>query len=163
GHPFMSLGDCEMPLQTGFIHTIYPRLTVSFKMGSPLKTVGVINADVSTGIAGWLDRKPDLMPMRMTLVRGSQGSPHVFNVETVRQKQLLPSLVFTALTNAVDMEGDLPEEMTAQMEARIEMEGRDPLVMTDTFSGGSYSGGRAPQALYGPVASVVSQLVSNPY
>jgi hypothetical protein len=34
-------------------HAIYTRQTVSFKMGSPLKTVGVINADVSTGIAGW--------------------------------------------------------------------------------------------------------------
>src|SRR5262249_31053921 len=59
GHPFMSLGSCEFPLMTGYIHTIYPRQTVSFKMGSPLRSVGVINADVSTCIAGWLGRKPD--------------------------------------------------------------------------------------------------------
>ena len=54
---------------TGYIHTIYPRQTVSFKMGSPLRTVGVINADVSTCIAGWLDRKPDMLPVRMTVSR----------------------------------------------------------------------------------------------
>ena len=54
GHPFFGLGGCEFPLMTGYIHTIYPRQTVSFKMGSPLRTVGVINADVSTCIAGWL-------------------------------------------------------------------------------------------------------------
>ncbi len=63
GHPFMGLGTCEFPLMTGYIHTIYPRQTVSFKMGSPLRTVGVINADVSTCIAGWLDRKPDMLPL----------------------------------------------------------------------------------------------------
>src|SRR5207249_3216206 len=51
GHPFFSLGTCEFPLMTGYIHTIYPRQSVSFKMGSPLRTVGVINADVSTCIA----------------------------------------------------------------------------------------------------------------
>ncbi|HVS40486.1 MAG TPA: SpoIVB peptidase S55 domain-containing protein, partial [Gemmataceae bacterium] len=62
GHPFMGLGACEFPLMTGYIHTIYPRQTVSFKMGSPLKTVGVVNADVSTCIAGWLNRKPDMLP-----------------------------------------------------------------------------------------------------
>ena len=54
---------------TGYIHTIYPRQTVSFKMGSPLRTVGVINADVSTCIAGWLGRKPDMLPVRMTVAR----------------------------------------------------------------------------------------------
>src|SRR5262249_48789932 len=43
GHPFMGLGSCEFPLMTGFIHTVYPRQTVSFKMGSPLRAVGVIN------------------------------------------------------------------------------------------------------------------------
>src|SRR5262245_44989813 len=37
GHPFMSLGDCDFPLMTGFIHAVYPRQTVSFKIGSPLR------------------------------------------------------------------------------------------------------------------------------
>src|SRR6185436_18957681 len=45
GHPFMGVGSCDLPLMTGYVHAIFPRLTVSFKMGSPLRTVGVINAD----------------------------------------------------------------------------------------------------------------------
>src|SRR5437660_10522502 len=67
GHPFMGLGTCEFPLMTGYVHTIYPRQSVSFKMGSPLRSVGVINADVSTCIAGWLERRPDLVPLRTTV------------------------------------------------------------------------------------------------
>jgi hypothetical protein len=163
GHPFMGLGACDIPLMTGYIHTIYPRQSVSFKMGSPLKTVGAINADTSTGIAGWLERKPEMLPVRTTLVRESDTAGRTFNVQVVRQRSLLAPLVFTVLTNAVDMEGDLPEEMTAELKARIEVEGHEPVVLHDTFSGGGCSGGRAPQALYNPVAGVVGLLTYNSY
>jgi hypothetical protein len=161
GHPFMSLGTCEFPLMTGYIHTVYPRQTVSFKMGSPLRTVGVINADVSTCIAGWLNRKPDMMPVSTKVTLGETGVPRTFNVQTVRQRSLLGTLVFTALTNAVDMEGDLPEELTAELYAKIEIEGQPPLVIKDTFSG--FSGGRAPAALYSQVAGAVNLLTTNSF
>lgn len=161
GHPFMGLGSCDFPLMTGYIHTIFPRLTVSFKMGVPLQPVGVINADTSTGIAGWLGRKPDMMPVRMSVTNGEDAPTRTFNVEVARQKTLLSSLIFTALTNSVDMEGELPEEMTADLEARIEIDGGEPLVLKDTFSG--FSGGRAPHALYSNIASVVGLLTNNPY
>jgi hypothetical protein len=100
------------------------------------------------------------MPMKMTVIRSEDSAPRTFNVELARHKALLASLVFTALTNSVDMEGEMPEEMTADLEARIEVEGHAPLLIKDTFSG--FSGGRAPQALYGQVASAVSLLTQNP-
>ncbi len=161
GHPFMSLGECEFPLMTGYIHTIYPRQSVSFKMGSPLRAVGVINADVSTCIAGWLGKKPDMLPVRMTVANGPDSPPRTFNVEVVRQRSLLASLVFTALVNSIDMEGELPDEMTAKFKARIELEDGEPLQIEDTFSG--FSGGRAPSALYSQVASAINLLANNPY
>ncbi len=161
GHPFMSLGGCDFPLLTGYIHTVYPRQTVSFKMGSPLKTVGVINADVSTGIAGWIGPKPDLLPLRTSVSLGPDGAAKTFNVQIARQRSLLATLVFTALTNSVDMEGELPEEVTADFQARIEVAGHPPVVIKDTFSG--FTGGRAPQALFGPVAAAVNQLMYNPH
>ena len=163
GHPFLSLGGCEFPLMTGYVVTVYPRQSVSFKMGSPLKTVGVINADVSTCIAGWLDKTPDMLPVSMTVRREPGGETHRFNVQIVRQKQLLPSLVYAALTNSVDMHGDLPEEMTAVLQCRIEMEGKDPIVIKDTYAGPAFASGRAPGALYSPVASILNQIASNPF
>src|SRR5581483_7135862 len=162
GHPFMSLGGCEFPLMTGYIHTIYPRQTVSFKMGSPLKTVGLINADVSTCIAGWTGRKPDMLPMRMSVALGDKKNPAKnFNVQVARQKTLLANLVFTALTNSVDMEGDLPDELTADLMVRIELEGQAPIIIKDTYSG--IGGSRAPSALYSQVGAVVNLLMNNSY
>jgi hypothetical protein len=161
GHPFLSLGSCEFPLMSGYIITVFPRQTVSFKMGAPLKPLGVINADVSTCIAGWLGRKADMLPLRMSVALDTDAPVHTFNVEIARQPALLPTLVFTSLSNSVDMEGDLPDEMTADMEARIEVEGHDPLVLKDTFSG--FSGNRAPQALYSQIGAVVNILTRNSF
>jgi hypothetical protein len=163
GHPFMGLGHCEFPLMTGYIHTIYPRQSISFKMGSPLRQVGVINADVSTGIAGWLERKADMMPVRMTVARDASSATRTFDVQIARQRALLAPLTYTVLTNSVDMEGELPEELTAELMARVEVEGHEPIVIKDTFSGSSFSGGRAPQALYNQVANVINILTYNGY
>src|SRR5205823_6494496 len=163
GHPFFGSGNCEFPLMTGYIHTIYPRQNVSFKMGSPLKTVGAINADVSTCIAGWLGRTADMLPVHMTVVSGPGESPKSYHVEIVRQRGLLAALVLTVLTNAVDMEGEWPEEMTAELQARIQVEGRPDIVIKDTFAGASYSGGRAPQALYSQIAAAVNLMTFKPY
>ena len=71
GHPMFSLGACEFPMMTGYIHTVYPRASVSMKMGSPLKVVGVIDTDVSTSVAGRIGPKPDMLP----LTRPGQDRP----------------------------------------------------------------------------------------
>src|SRR5207248_1604240 len=134
GHPFFGLGTCEFPLMTGYIHTIYPRQSVSFKMGSPLRQVGVINADVSTCIAGWLGREADMLPVSMTVARGAHDEPRTFHVKIARQRSMLPTLAYTVLTNSVDMEGDLPDELTAELEARIEVDDHAPIEIKDTFS-----------------------------
>ncbi len=163
GHPFMSLGGCQFPLQTGYTHTVMPRHTISFKMSSPLRTVGVINADVSTAIAGWLERKPDMLPVTVTVSRAPGGQPRTFNVQVVRQRTLLPGLVATALINSVDMEGELPEEMTALLKVTVALEGQQPLVLHDTYSGSNFSGGRAPQALFGQVNALLNLLTFHPF
>lgn len=163
GHPFMGLGECDFPLMTGYVHTIYPRQTISFKMGSPLRTVGVINADVSTCIAGWLERKPDMMPVSMLVKRDAYSPTKNFNVQVVRQKSLMPTLVLTSLSNSVDMEGELPAEMTTELKARIEIEGHAPIVIEDTFSGFSYSGSRAPRNLYSQIGAVLQSLTQHDF
>jgi hypothetical protein len=158
GHPFMSLGGCEFPLMTGFVHTVYPRQTVSFKMGSPLKQVGVINADVSTGIAGWLGKSLEMMPMKVNVAMDKEPT-RTFNVQVVRQRQMLPNLVYTVLTNCIDMEGDLPDETTVHLTLRIDVEDRDPIVIKDTYSG--MTGSRAPQTLFSQASNLMQLLTGN--
>ena len=65
-----SLGACELPMMTGYIHTVYPRASVSMKMGSPLKVVGVIDTDVSTSVAGRIGAEPDMLPLTVKVKTG---------------------------------------------------------------------------------------------
>jgi SpoIVB peptidase S55 len=161
GHPFFGVGACDFPLMTGYVHVINPRVTISFKMGAPLRTVGVINADVSTCIAGWLDRKPDMLPMQVSFRTDAERPVKTFNVEVIRQRSMLPGLVQSVLTNAVDMEGDMPDETTAVVKLRIELENRPPLMMEDVLSGSQLSGPRGPQALYASIGPLLQLLTNN--
>ena len=64
-------------MMTGYIHTVYPRASVSMKMGSPLKIVGVLDTDVSTGVAGRVGPKPDMLPMSVRVKTGRYAEPHL--------------------------------------------------------------------------------------
>src|SRR5207249_200483 len=127
-----------------------------------LKTVGVINADVSTCIAGWLDRTPDMMPVSATVVREG-GAPQTFNVKVVRNRSLTPSLTTMALVNCIDQEGDLPDEVTTQFKLKIDVEGRDPIIINDLYSGPAYTGGKGPQAMFAPASLILQLLLGNSF
>ena len=67
-------------MMTGYIHTVYPRASVSMKMGSPLKVVGVLDTDVSTGVAGRIGPKPDMLPLSVRVKTGRYSEPHTYHV-----------------------------------------------------------------------------------
>src|SRR5260370_31270649 len=79
----------------------------------------------------------------------------------VREPALLPSLIMSVLTNAIDTEGNLPEELTAQLSATIGIKGFDQITVSDTFSGPRYTGPMGAAALFSPLASMVNILVKN--
>lgn len=162
GHPMFSLGNCEFPMMTGYIHTVYPRASVSMKMGSPLKVVGVVDADVSTGVAGRLGTKPDMMPMTVRVKTGKYSDARTYRVQMVREPSLISSFVMSVLTSAIDTEGNLPDELTARIKADVNLQDRGTITLQDSFSGPRYTGPGGASALFGPLASMVSILVKNP-
>lgn len=162
GHPMYSLGACEFPMMTGYIHTVYPRTSVSMKMGSPLKTVGVLDTDVSTAVAGRVGPKPDMLPMTVKVKVGRYSESKSYKVQMVREPSLLPMLVMTVLTGAIDHEGNLPDELTAKVDIKIALKGHAAIEIHDTLSGPRYAGQTGPAALFNPVASIINLLVRNP-
>jgi hypothetical protein len=162
GHPMMGLGACEFPMMTGYIHTVYPRASVSMKMGSPLKTVGVLDTDVSTAVSGRVGPKPDMMPMTVRIEPGRYAEPHTYKVQVVREPNLMASFVMSVLTSAIDTEGDLPDDLTARLSATIHLANHDPIVLRETLSGPRLSGPSGPGSLFASVAGSVSALTRNP-
>lgn len=161
GHPMFGLGACELPLMTGYIHTVYPRASVSMKMGSPLKVVGVLDTDVSTCVAGRLGPAPDMLPMTVKVKTSKYSDPREYHVRMIREPGMLSSLLMSVLTSAIDTEGNLPEELTAHLTASFRIKGQEPITFADTFSGPRYTGQLGAMALFSPLASITNLLVRN--
>ena len=60
----MMRGFCNFPMTSAYIHTVMPSLRVSFKMGSPIRTVGTIYQDRTPAIAGRMGLRPDTIPVK---------------------------------------------------------------------------------------------------
>lgn len=163
GHPMLGQGACELPMMTGYIHTVYPRTSVSMKLGSPLKVVGVLDTDVSTAVSGRLGQVPDMLPMTVKVQSGHYAEPHTYHVELVREPSLLPTLVMSVLANAIDTEGNLPDELTAHLVVKLALKDHEPITIRETLSGPRYAGQGGPMAMFGPIASTVNLLVRNPF
>lgn len=161
GHPMLGLGTCDLPLMTGYIHTVYPRASVSMKMGSPLKIVGVLDTDVSTCVAGRIGPKPDLLPMSALVKVGRYSEPKTFRVQIVREPNLLPTFVMSVLANAIDTEGNLPEEFTANLKATIKLKDQRAIEIEDRLSGSRFSGPMGAPSLFGTIAATVNLLSRN--
>lgn len=162
GHPMFGLGSCQMPMMTGYIHTVYPRASVSMKMGSPLKVVGILDTDVSTCVAGRVGPVPDMLPMSVRVKTGRYADPRLYKVQIIREPTLLPSLIMAVLTSAIDTEGNLPEELTARLSADLKLKGQESIALADTFSGPRYTGPMGAAALFSPLASLANLLTRNP-
>ena len=104
-----------------------------------------------------------MLPVSATIVREPDGKAHTYNVKVVRVRSMLGQLVHMSLANSVDMEGNWPDEISARVKARIEIEGREPLILDDWFAGNQLVGDRAPQMLYQPVGIILQQLANNSF
>jgi hypothetical protein len=71
-------------------------------------------------------------------------------------------LILSILTNAIDTEGNLPDELTAHVATTVNIAGHEPVKLDDTFSGPRYSGPTGPMALFGSIATIANLLVRNP-
>lgn len=163
GHPFMESGHSQYLLRSGHIHVVNPKLDLSTKMGSPLAVLGVVDADVSTCIAGRLGGEPDMLPVAVTVQEGQDGPQHTYQVQIIRQSEMLAPLVATVLSNALDATGGLEQEITLNVEGAINAQGLEPIKFSNTYSGGSVAGSQGVKGLLNQVAVVADGLTRNPF
>ena len=67
GHPFLSVGVTEWPMNEGEVVTVIPSVANSFKLAKPTAMVGTMRGDRSTGIFGELGVAPYMIPVEINL------------------------------------------------------------------------------------------------
>ncbi len=163
GHPFMGGGRCNYLLRSGFVHLVNPKHDLSTKIGSPLSIHGVVNADVSTCIAGDLNAKADLLPVTISVSQNPSGKALEYHVQIVRHPTLLGPLIATVLSNALEGAGALGQEITVEIEARIQARDMEPIVVQNRYSGSDVAGTKGAMRPLNQVAIIADGLTRNPF
>jgi len=134
GHPFLSLGDVQMPMARSRVVTTLSSDLASTKIVNVGGSIGTITGDHLTAVTGKLGAAPAMIPMELN-VKTPAGEKNL-HFELVNHPKLTPLLVgitaFAGLTqNAVYGEGT-----TLRMNGEIKLKGHPTVQLENTFAPG---------------------------
>jgi hypothetical protein len=96
GHPLFGLGSVDLPLTAARVEALLPSLAQSSRIATPLGEVGALREDRAAGVFGRLGAEPRMIPVRLTLDRGS-GPSRTFSFDVADDPLLAPILLFVSL------------------------------------------------------------------
>lgn len=103
GHPFLGLGDVDMPLAPAFVTAIVASSVVPFKLANVgAGTLATLAQDRPAGLWARFDREPDLLPVTVTI--NAPGGSASYRIEVVNDERLYPNLVAIGVLRLVDRE-----------------------------------------------------------
>lgn len=155
GHPFLSMGDVLVPMAATEILTVMPSLANSFKIGNLGQTLGSFDRDRPSGIRGTMGLEAPTLPMKVTIQAATRRE---FAMRVARIPPVAGSLVATALLGAIDAAAGMGGQQSIDLNVRIGIAGRSPLVVRQAFDGASAS---LDAAVY--LLSIVGFLVNNSF
>ncbi|HWQ36122.1 MAG TPA: SpoIVB peptidase S55 domain-containing protein [Blastocatellia bacterium] len=133
GHPFLSLGVADMPMNEGEVVTVLPNEAISFKLAAPTAMVGAIRGDRSTGIYGELGVAPRMIPVEINL-RTSRGVSQPYQFEIVSDRFLSPILMqLTTMATIASSERTIGDS-TLQVRTRIALKGQPEISLENRLS-----------------------------
>src|SRR5436305_4474018 len=92
GHPFLGLGNADMPMTESSVVTVIPNAFNSFKLAVAGRMVGSISQDRATGIFGQLGHAPRMIPVKLNL-HTSRDRVEQFSYEVISDEFLTPLLL----------------------------------------------------------------------
>ena len=105
GHPFYNLGPAAFPMTRAHVFTMLPSLMNSFKISSLGETIGTMQQDRATAIAGTLGKGPALVPMTITVnsTRDGDAQPisRTVKLNLVNDQLFTPLLAYVSMFNTL--------------------------------------------------------------
>jgi len=157
GHSFLGYGAVDLPMATGYVHTVVSTVRRSFKLATAVKTIGALTADESTAVRGRIGAKAKMIPLTIKVKRYNDTEQRQYNCQIVNNRLLTPSLLRSAVDGAVLMLGDLPEENKIEYKVSIGLKNAPPI----TFE--NVSTNRGLFELIQESIGSVTLLMNNPY
>lgn len=134
GHPLFEAGEIYLPIVAADIHVVVPSLMRSFKLSSPLRTLGSLIQDRQAAVVGEEGKIAEMIPIRMQVALPNEP-PRVFSADVVRHRILTPGLAaLVALSGVRQAAADIADVIVV-VRGRIHMKNHEPLDLeTRAFS-----------------------------
>ena len=127
GHPFLSLGNTDMPMNQASVITVIKSLQSSQKVSALERLVGSVRQDRATGLFGILGAKPELLPMRLRL-QTSRNEVKEYNYEVVHDSFLTPFMINLTVNNAIVSSERSLGGQTLRVKCDIQLKGQPNVV-----------------------------------
>jgi hypothetical protein len=160
GHPMFGVGEVNLPMVTGEVHTFIASQFSSFKLATPIAEVGAIVQDRPSCIVGDLGLRSTMLPIEVR-VSAPGAESRVFRAEVVRNKRLTPILASAVLTTAIaDAEPD-QTDMAVTVSTKLGVRGMAAVDLRDQLFTAEGLSPRALGSLRGVRA--LGDLLANPF
>jgi hypothetical protein len=132
GHPFLNLGNVQLPMARSRVLTTLSSDLASTKIVNAGGSIGTITGDHLTAVSGTIGPAPSLIPMALT-TKSPLGTKTV-RVEIVNHPKLTPLLVGITAFNSITQNIVYGETTTLKMKAEIKLKGHAPVRVENTFA-----------------------------
>jgi hypothetical protein len=138
GHPFLSLGDIQIPMARSRVVTTLSSDLASTKIVNVGGSIGTITGDHLTAVTGRLGAPPAMIPMDLTLlVSGAEPAKQkTLHFELVNHPKLTPLLVALTTFSGLTQNSLYGEGTTLHLSGEIRLQGHAPVQIENTFAPG---------------------------
>ncbi|MCB1122409.1 MAG: hypothetical protein KJT03_12725 [Verrucomicrobiae bacterium] len=134
GHPFFQWGSVDMPVAQAEILTVVRSMPSSFKLSNLGANFGRVYQDRLTGIAAEIGQSSAMTDFTIS-ISYPEFKDKVFKAEMFRHPRLSPVIGAMATMEALQGGLEYSEEQTLRVKTTIDVEGYDPIEVTDIFAG----------------------------
>jgi SpoIVB peptidase S55 len=134
GHPFLSLGDVQLPMARSRVLTTLSSDLASTKIVNVGGSIGTITSDHLTAVIGKLGAPPAMIPLDVILASG--GAEKKLHFELVNHPKLTPLLVALTTFNGLTQNSLYGEGNTLHLSGEIHLQGHAPVQIENTFAPG---------------------------
>jgi hypothetical protein len=131
GHPFLSLGNVQMPLARTDVLTTLSSDLASTKIINVGSAIGTITGDHLTAVTGKLGALPTMIPLNLTLK--ANGAEKKLHFELMNHPKITPLLVGITLFNGLTQNNLYGEGTTLHLAATIRIHGHAPVQLESIY------------------------------
>ena len=121
GHPLLQFGMVDMPMTKARVLATLPSPLNAFKIVNTTEPIGAFVQDRHTGILGRFDKRPEMIPVTLTIHDAHQ--PKQFHYEVLNNSKLTPVAMMATLFSALQGVNDAGEDVTYRMTGSISVQG----------------------------------------